>query len=74
MNKNKHIRVIKLASIPKKTKVFSEYCAAILNTSSKLIVPKKKNIKNIPIARPKSPTLFTIKALIAALFADSFLY
>ena len=26
------------------------------------------------MANPKSPTLFTINALIAALFADSFLY
>ena len=31
-------------------------------------------MRNIPIAKPKSPTLFTIKAFIAALFADSFLY
>ena len=41
---------------------------------SKFIVPKKKKIKKIPIAKPKSPILFTIKALIAALFAVSFLY
>ena len=37
-------------------------------------MPKKKNIKNIPIAKPKSPILFTIKAFIAALLAVSFLY
>ena len=30
-------------------------------------------MRKIPIAKPKSPTLFTIKAFIAALFADSFL-
>ena len=38
------------------------------------MLPKKKKIKNIPTARPKSPILFTMKALIAALFAVSFLY
>ena len=37
-------------------------------------MPKKKKIKNIPIAKPKSPILFTINAFIAALFAVSFLY
>ena len=34
----------------------------------------KKKIKNIAIANPKSPILLTINALIAALFAVSFLY
>ena len=34
----------------------------------------KKKIKKIPIANPKSPTLFTIKAFIAAALADGFLY
>ena len=43
-------------------------------TSSKSIDPKKKKIKNIAIAKPKSPILFTIKAFIAALLAVSFLY
>ena len=38
------------------------------------MLPKKKKIKNIPTARPKSPILFTMKALMAALFAVSFLY
>ena len=36
--------------------------------------PKKKKTKNIAIAKPKSPILFTINAFIAALFAVSFLY
>ena len=31
-------------------------------------------MRKMPIAKPKSPTLFTINAFIAALFADSFLY
>ena len=31
-------------------------------------------MRKIPIARPTSPTLFTIKAFIAAAFADGFLY
>ena len=35
------------------------------------IDPKTKKIPAIPSAKPKSPTLLTIKALIAALFADS---
>ena len=34
--------------------------------------PKKKKTKNIAIAKPKSPILFTINAFIAALFAVSF--
>ncbi len=34
----------------------------------------KLNIKNIPIAKPKSPTRLTKKAFIAALLAESFLY
>ena len=38
------------------------------------MVPKKKKIKNIAIARPKSPILFTINAFIAALLTVSFLY
>ena len=33
-----------------------------------------KKIRKIPIARPKSPILFTMNALIAASFAVSFLY
>ena len=41
--------------------------------SEKLSVPNIRNIINIPIAKPKSPILFTIKALIAALFAVSLL-
>ena len=40
---------------------------------SKFNVPKKRKIINIPIARPKSPTLITIKAFIAALLAVSLL-
>ena len=40
----------------------------------KIYSSKIKKIKKIPIAKPKSPTLLTINALIAALFADSFLY
>ena len=59
---------------PKKISFFSAYCSVILNTSSKLIVPKKKKIKKIAIANPKSPILFTINALIAASLAVSFLY
>ena len=31
-------------------------------------------MRKIPIAKPKSPTLLTMNALIAALLADSFLY
>ena len=38
---------------------------------SNCIDPKTKKIPAIPSAKPKSPTLLTIKALIAALFADS---
>ena len=38
---------------------------------SKLIDPKIKNTPAIPKAKPKSPTLLTIKAFIAALFALS---
>ena len=38
------------------------------------MVPKKEKIKNIAIAKPKSPILLTINALIAALFAVSYLY
>ena len=34
---------------------------------------EKKKIKKIPIANPKSPTLFTINALIAAALAVGFL-
>ena len=37
------------------------------------LISKELKIKNIPRANPKSPTLFTTNALIAALFADSFL-
>ena len=36
-------------------------------------MPKNINIKNIPIPKPKSPILFTINALIAALLAEFFL-
>ena len=38
----------------------------------KIYSTKNKNIKNIAIASPKSPILFTMKAFMAALFAFSF--
>ena len=38
------------------------------------MVPKNIKIRKIPIANPKSPILFTMKAFIAALFAEFLLY
>ena len=69
-----HINVIRFASKPKKIIFFSSNLLVAWKFYSKLIVPKKKKIKNIAIAKPKSPILLTINALIAALFAVSFLY
>ena len=43
-------------------------------TSEKFTDPKYKKIKKIPNAKPKSPTLFTTKALIAAALAEGLLY
>ena len=68
------IRVIKFDSKPKNSIFVSVNWLDVWKTSSKLIVPKKKNIKKIAIARPKSPILLTINAFIAALLAVSFLY
>ena len=74
INKNIQIKVIKDDSKPKNTNLFSMNFGAVSKTSWKFIVPKYKKIRKIPIAKPKSPTLLTINALIAALFALSFLY
>ena len=67
------INVIKFASKPKKTIFFSELTCRLKNFL-KINCTVKEKIKNIAIANPKSPILFTINALIAALFAVSFLY
>ena len=64
----------KFNSNPKKISFFSAYCSVILNTSSKLIVPKKKKFKKIAIGNQKSPILFRIIAFIHEALGDSFLY
>ena len=74
IKRNNEISVIRLISNPKKVNISLLWLLVSWKTSSKFIVPKNKNIKKIPIANPKSPILFTIKAFIAALLADSFLY
>ena len=44
--------------------------SARLKIVSKEILSNNKNVANIPRAKPKSPTLLTRKALIAAAQAD----
>ncbi len=55
-------------------KVWPAIAGAAAKTSSKPIVPKTAKTPTMPSAKPKSPTRFTTKALIAAAFADGFLY
>ena len=74
IKRNKLIKVIKFASKPRKLISLLEKFETCWKTSSKFNVPKYKNIKNTPMARPKSPIQLTKKAFIAALLADSLLY
>ena len=67
------IKVIRFISKPKKL-FFFRVLACGLKDLFKVNCAKKKKIKNMARARPKSPILFTINALIAALLAVSFLY
>ncbi len=52
----------------------SQFCPYCVNAEKLLLNKGIKKIKKIPTAKPKSPTLLTINAFIAALLAEFFLY
>ena len=74
INRKIQIKLIKEDSIPSMLIFLSKSVGIALNTSTKLTLPVYLNIKKIPIAKPKSPTLLTTNAFMAAELADGFLY
>src|SRR5579872_7250464 len=69
INKNIQIKLIKIILKPKNKKLAVESSLTTENTTQYSTLLKKKNIKIIPNKSPISPTLLTINAFRAALFA-----
>ena len=73
MNSKTAIRLAAFQSVHKKVNVVSANFGAATKISSKLMLPVTIKSAKIPKANPKSPTLLTTKAFIAAAFALCFL-